>query len=1227
MLGTNNVTANGGAGQNSGGNGGGGRIRLEYAQNFVGITTPTASIWFDASSGNETQITNQPSMQTSYSGSNATFSVGFKALSPFFIQWFFNDVPLQSATNQSLDLTNLVLSQQGNYSVTISNAVMTAVSSNAFLTVLDSNDLDGDGIPNFWEQQHGLNPTNALDATTYPPAENLLRRLTYLQKFFYGLNPLTSDTDGDGLGDHDELFTYATNPLRTDTDGDGLPDGWEILNGLNPRFNDANADFDADGVSNLGEYTWSTNYPGQPLDPRRKFSTSATVSDFAVVTGTGTNQFFYDRNDRLIGAEYDRGLALAYVYDGNGNPIRQVMMLHDANNNGLPDVWEFLNGLTNNAGTFTDTDGDGWSDWQEWKSGTQPTNTASAPNLLGNPGTNIASLVLPFMPSNFVVGIGQLDGWGAEEIVLGADGNPGTNNNFLVVLTQGATTWSTQRVDVGSFGITSIAVGQPKNRPSVGIYIGLRGVTNGSGRVMEFTSNGGTWQSNVVALSRSQSAFVLGVREQDVLLSIATTNSLDGSLSSVSFTTNWSLSLLDTNSSRRGLGTLFQHQRQSNSTSSLRLLDSGGIVVASTQFSVLSANLVSYWKLDETSGDAADSVGSNALTNHNAVTYSAGLLNNAANFGNDGVFRSLRRAGSLGLTVDQAKTFSFWLKMNHDTDSNEEWPLQIGFYDGSTNTSGSVVFSYQGSTNNLYLNKGDNNGHNSRITHTITLGTNAWHHLVGTTDGTTWKLYVDGALVGTAPDYVNNGGNGTFSPAFFALGAIDRPNRFNIDEVGVWSRALSAGEVNLLFGNAYGVANLILPEPFVTRTNNWLGASLTSGFVRGTNGGSVFYTFGDDKNANGTIDFADDFVTAEYFLNGTNASLLTLSRQPIVSLTPAQSYGLASVNFLNRSTEVFFTGEPDGQVFAWTATGATNPLQRQLFSGHHVGKGWHALAGVKTFEPGESLIGLRVDPTNQSRCDVIHWSPQGELSQLVNLPNTAPASAVLPSTDVLAGSASVSVRLWDAEGNASTPLLQFKLSNSTNWQDATLTSLDGGTYSISTRVAASPGGVNHTVVWNALANVGANIVTNLLLRTRASDMLLLGDWSAPTPFQLNTALADNDGMDDSWEILYFGTTSHNGSEDSDGDYFTDLQEFMADTNPTNAASHLRMTGAFPIASGLRLEWQGGSSATQYLQRLSDLNTNLWQRIVTNFPPTPVSGSYTDAIGTDAPRFYRIEAIR
>jgi hypothetical protein len=55
-------------------------------------------------------------------------------------------------------------------------------------------------------------------------------------------NSLTArDTDGDGIGDFDEISTFTTDANRTDTDRDGVLDGIEVVTGSNPAVADITA--------------------------------------------------------------------------------------------------------------------------------------------------------------------------------------------------------------------------------------------------------------------------------------------------------------------------------------------------------------------------------------------------------------------------------------------------------------------------------------------------------------------------------------------------------------------------------------------------------------------------------------------------------------------------------------------------------------------------------------------------------------------------------------------------------------------------------------------------------------------------------------------------------------------------------------------------------------------------------------------------------------------------
>ena len=152
------------------------------------------------------------------------------------------------------------------------------------------------------------------------------------------------------------LATNTAPVLNKDTDGDGMPDWWEMAYGLDPYdatgSNGAYGDVDGDGLSNLYEYLAGTS----PADPD---SDNDGFSDYDSRGGAG---------NRTFGELYDDG-------------------------DGIPDEWEILyrgpcleTGLRGLDPAYYDAqldpDRDGWSNYAEYMSNTDPLKSASYPTPL-----------------------------------------------------------------------------------------------------------------------------------------------------------------------------------------------------------------------------------------------------------------------------------------------------------------------------------------------------------------------------------------------------------------------------------------------------------------------------------------------------------------------------------------------------------------------------------------------------------------------------------------------------------------------------------------------------------------------------------------------------------------------------------------------------------------------------------------------------------------------------
>jgi hypothetical protein len=125
--------------------------------------------------------------------------------------------------------------------------------------------------------------------------------------------------------------------------------------------------------------------------------------------------------------------------------------------------------------------------------------------------------------------------------------------------------------------------------------------------------------------------------------------------------------------------------------------------------------------------------------------------------------------------------------------------------------------------------------------------------------------------------------------------------------------------------------------------------------------------------------------------------------------------------------------------------------------------------------------------------------------------------------------------------------------------------------------------------------------------------------------------ADGDGMPDVWEDAHGLDRDDVGdaSVDTDGDGINNLDEYIGDTDPTNAGSFLGMRLLDLAGQDVLIEWHGGTQAWQYVEYTPSLETSqqVWVTLLTNPPPTAVQNSFIHTGVPDKRLHYRVRANR
>ena len=119
-------------------------------------------------------------------------------------------------------------------------------------------DSDGDGLPDWWETQNGLDSGSAdgQDGAWGDPDDDGLNNRA---EFLAGTDPWNFDTFGTGFSDYDSRTNAGARTFgELYSDGDGMDDSWESLYpaSLSPLRYDAQEDPDGDGWDNYSEYMY-----------------------------------------------------------------------------------------------------------------------------------------------------------------------------------------------------------------------------------------------------------------------------------------------------------------------------------------------------------------------------------------------------------------------------------------------------------------------------------------------------------------------------------------------------------------------------------------------------------------------------------------------------------------------------------------------------------------------------------------------------------------------------------------------------------------------------------------------------------------------------------------------------------------------------------------------------------------------------------------------------------
>jgi Bacterial TSP3 repeat len=113
-----------------------------------------------------------------------------------------------------------------------------------------------------------------------------------------------------------------------------------------------------------------------------------------------------------------------------------------------------------------------------------------------------------------------------------------------------------------------------------------------------------------------------------------------------------------------------------------------------------------------------------------------------------------------------------------------------------------------------------------------------------------------------------------------------------------------------------------------------------------------------------------------------------------------------------------------------------------------------------------------------------------------------------------------------------------------------------------------------------------------------------------------------------WLLLNFGTTNVNANVDTDGDGMSNMQEYLAGTDPNYANSVLRITSisrGSPLPASTTVNWIAVPTRFYFVQERPSMTAGGWVDYAGASTPGGSSAAFTDTTSTND--FFRVRAYR